>query len=302
MKCFRIDFNELLKITLLNKENLIPPREHITRYTSEYILYMVTKGVINLKLNSDKIRLAPGDIFLFDKGDFQTPLDATNCEYNYIHFETDSVVTLELTEEEYKRKIDEKAKECNLADFNGDKVYENCYVLIRQKYTITDKSMLEHLSGIFEKNKLTFESKNPSRRMEISSAVCSLFFRLEEMGSEKRRKAYYTARQIADYIEKNFTLPITGSDIENRFFVNFDYANRIFEENMNCSLIRYRNLVRINHAKNRLSNTDMPLGIIAEQTGFESLQYFSRLFKKYEGITPSAYRKRIRSMETYGDK
>lgn len=302
MKCFEIDFNELLKVTLLNKENLVPPSEHITRYTTEYILYMVTKGELLLRLNGEDIRLEPGDIFVFDKGDFQTPTKATQCEYYYLHFETESIETLELTEEQYKERIKEKSKKCNLADFHGNESYENCYGLIRQKYTVNDKSEWEYYVGIFEKNKLTFESRNPIRRMEITFSVYSLFFKMEEQGMEKNGKAYYTVRKITEYIEKNFAMPINGSDIENRFFVNFDYANRMFDKYMNCSIIKYRNLVRVNQAKNRLSNTDMPICLIAEQAGFESLQYFSRLFKKFEGITPSDYRKKIRSLEIYADK
>lgn len=302
MKCFRIDFNKLLRITLLNKESFVPPREHRTRYTSEYILYAVTKGVLKLKVNGTETELMTGDICLFDKGDFQESAEPTCCEYYYIHFATESIETFELTEEQYRKEISEKKKKCNTLNFTGSECYENCYVLLKQKYTVADKVIWEYFTGVLEKNKLNFESRYPGRRMEISNAICLMFFKLEELGEENHKTVYYTVRKIVDYIEKNFAQPVSGRDIERIFFLSYDYANRMFEEQMNSSIIKYRNFVRINHAKNMLSATDLPLAEISEQTGFENQQYFSRIFKKFEGITPSGYRRKMRSMETDADK
>jgi AraC-like DNA-binding protein len=47
-------------------------------------------------------------------------------------------------------------------------------------------------------------------------------------------------------------------------------------------------------AEHLLSKTDMPIREIAVSTGLESPEYFSRVFKKYNGVSPMQYRKEHR--------
>ena len=47
---------------------------------------------------------------------------------------------------------------------------------------------------------------------------------------------------------------------------------------------------RIQEAKSLLTSTELSIADIAEQTGFGSESYFCKLFRRYEGMTPSAFR------------
>ena len=62
---------------------------------------------------------------------------------------------------------------------------------------------------------------------------------------------------------------------------------------MGCSIFKYRNIVRINNAKIKMLTSNSTIGEIADETGYESISYFSRIFKKYEGISPSEYQRRM---------
>ena len=53
MKCFSIDFGQMLKVTRLDSSKFSPPREHVTRQTNEYILYIVTEGRLHLWVDGD---------------------------------------------------------------------------------------------------------------------------------------------------------------------------------------------------------------------------------------------------------
>ena len=55
--------------------------------------------------------------------------------------------------------------------------------------------------------------------------------------------------------------------------------------------IEYINLTRIKEAQIQLVSTNEPIKVIAMEVGIDNLAYFSRLFKKYVGNTPSEYRK-----------
>ena len=109
----------------------------------------------------------------------------------------------------------------------------------------------------------------------------------------KFRKIYDTAREIAAYIERHYAEAITGEDIEEKFFLTFDHANRIFHKTMGCSIIKYRNIVRIQYAKAKMRATNMPVKEIAMEVGFENAHYFSRMFKKNEGLSPSEYKRKF---------
>lgn len=51
MRCFLFDFQQLLRVQLLKMETLIPPVMYITRYASEYIMYVMIDGVMKLEVN-----------------------------------------------------------------------------------------------------------------------------------------------------------------------------------------------------------------------------------------------------------
>lgn len=291
MKYFKISLNEIMKVELLGFARMIPPAKHVSRYANPYILYAVTKGQLKLKLNGEPLVLNQGDIFLFNKGDIQAPGGVGQGEYYYLHFDLDNIELIESSEEEYYNEILAKRNRyINSNAYNLD-CYNNYYVYIRQDNKIEDSQMFDHLIELLKANRITVSSKYPENRLNISANVQSFFMKLEAIDEPKKEKAYYKALEIARYIEQHFKEPISAETIESNFFISFDYANRIFEKNMKFSIIKYRNTVRMNHAKIKLATTNMMMSEIASEVGFESEQYFSRIFKKYEGITPTAYRK-----------
>ena len=87
-------------------------------------------------------------------------------------------------------------------------------------------------------------------------------------------------------------LAVDSKIIEKLFSINYDYANRIFKQYFGLSINRYRNKRRIDRAKFLLVTTDKTLEEIAQEVGFDDKYYFSRLFAKYEGISPLQYRSR----------
>ncbi|MES2062462.1 MAG: helix-turn-helix domain-containing protein [Bacteroidota bacterium] len=60
-------------------------------------------------------------------------------------------------------------------------------------------------------------------------------------------------------------------------------------------------LYRIQHTSAIISNTITALNInkIADQTGFESISYFSKLFKKKNGVSPNMFRKTLMRIITF---
>ena len=64
-----------------------------------------------------------------------------------------------------------------------------------------------------------------------------------------------------------------------------------FKKQYNVSPMRYLTLVRIEQAKLLLTNNDSPISIIAGEVGIDNPVYFTEVFTKAVGVSPTAYRK-----------
>lgn len=103
----------------------------------------------------------------------------------------------------------------------------------------------------------------------------------EEPASIKTIKQY-----INEHFHENLTLDmITGSA-----YLSPGYASRLFKKELNISIMDYLLKVRMEEAKKLLKIPDLQIDVIAARTGYADSSYFTKVFRKYEGMTPSQYR------------
>jgi len=96
--------------------------------------------------------------------------------------------------------------------------------------------------------------------------------------------------QILEWIRVNIHEPLNVGQIADTFSMNPDHLTRLFKKNIGMSTIRYINTLKLNRAKELLCTTNKIIKDIAYELGFEDDKYFMKLFKSYEGITPSKFR------------
>lgn len=97
-------------------------------------------------------------------------------------------------------------------------------------------------------------------------------------------------RKAMDYIESNYANTLTLNLVATYVHLSPAYLSRIFSEKMGVGFTEYLAQVRLKKAKQRLRMSTETIDQIAAATGFNSSSYFSAIFKKHEGITPSEYR------------
>lgn len=92
------------------------------------------------------------------------------------------------------------------------------------------------------------------------------------------------------YISQNFAQNLNLNMVAAHVNLNPAYFSTLFKQSTGSSFKEYLNMVRIEESKRLLANTEYSIIDIALATGFEDQSYFSKVFKRYTGLTPKQYR------------
>ncbi|NOU99974.1 response regulator [Paenibacillus planticolens] len=113
---------------------------------------------------------------------------------------------------------------------------------------------------------------------------------------ENQQKDKNVIFEIAEYLEKHYHEDVTLQDIAGRFFLSREYISRKFKQEFEVNLSDYLGQIRMSKAKVLLRNPHLRISQVAEMVGYQDEKYFSKVFKKLEGITPNEYRKTSNSI------
>lgn len=95
---------------------------------------------------------------------------------------------------------------------------------------------------------------------------------------------------IYKFIEKNYQTQISLADIAAQVNMSKEYFSRFFSKIMKKSFFTFLNEYKINRACKLLIETDKQISEVCYASGFESIAFFYRLFKKYKNCQPKNYR------------
>jgi len=94
---------------------------------------------------------------------------------------------------------------------------------------------------------------------------------------------------VENHYQENITVQMACDELS----FNYHYFCRLFKCATGKTFIQYLNFVRIKHVEKLILTTEKTITQIMCDTGFSSLNYLNRIFKSYNGITPSAFRKEV---------
>ena len=98
-------------------------------------------------------------------------------------------------------------------------------------------------------------------------------------------------QRVILYIKQNYDKEITNGKIGEVFGYHSYYLNRLFKSSMGITIHQALIKERIKISKRLLAETELPINVVALESGFSNQAQFSNLFRKYECCTPYEYRK-----------
>ena len=101
---------------------------------------------------------------------------------------------------------------------------------------------------------------------------------------------------ICDYLDRNVEGRVTFQELCRQFSVSESSMKKIFREGIGSGAMDFYNRCKIDRAKKMIREKEENFTEIADRLGYNSVQYFSRHFKKATGMTPSQYAESIRNM------
>lgn len=105
------------------------------------------------------------------------------------------------------------------------------------------------------------------------------------------------ARQMVYYVRNNYAKNITSESLCEEFHCSRSHLSKIFNAEIKKTLPEYVAELRIEAAKDLLRYSALGIGDVALSVGFNQPYYFTAIFKKRVGVTPSTYRKRYSSRD-----
>lgn len=117
---------------------------------------------------------------------------------------------------------------------------------------------------------------------------------IEHMGKKENYSASSQARLqlMMQYIHQKSAYNISLSDIADQAKVSKSTALNLFQRYLGISPVTYLINYRLQEAAKLLASTEKKITVISKDTGFDSVDYFCKAFKKYYKLTPTEYRKK----------
>ena len=122
-------------------------------------------------------------------------------------------------------------------------------------------------------------------------AIFALLIRKTEKESAPQSRYFDKISFIIRNMNKEYHMNYSLDDYADMCNMSKFHFLRIFKSITGTSPLEYRNNIRLDHAKEFLADTNMPINEIARRSGFSSATYFCDAFKKKNGVSPSQYRK-----------
>lgn len=251
---------------------------------NDYEIIIGIKGTQYIQQDDEKYEINPGDVLFLVPGMLHfgyAPSDEGTRSY-WLHFFCNAKEEI-LTKSEAYQEI--------ISAFDTNKLHES--ILLPTFFSLFDTT-----KPLIYLNQILHIANSPyytylSTDYLVSELVIELtqqFINLVNSSVAKEIPGDNKFSQILEWVRINATKKISVKMVANKFNFTADYLTRLFRKNIGVSTLKYINTIKISKSKELLINSNSNIKKISHLICFKDEKYFMKLFKEFEGVTPSQYR------------
>jgi YesN/AraC family two-component response regulator len=297
---FYYDSELLPQVRLIGKVRYVEPWIHFARCIDEYLIYVIRDGAMFIKENGIHYHLKKNDFFVLEPNKPHEGYEKATCNYYYIHFKSKGIAPIAKEDENaYITEMLEKRRK-SIHSYNLDEGnITDSLTCLPKHFTLPDsmeyRPLLQTALDVYNKREEQYKriASVDVHRFLLNVAHEFLLYKGKVDNSVHVRKSEFIAEQIRSWLNSHYAQKINSKVLEDMFEINFDYINRIFTQITGQTIFNYLNTLRIVQAKELIRTTNLTFTEISYLVGIEDKYYFSRLFKKMTGMTPTEYFKSI---------
>lgn len=245
-------------------------------------LVIVLSGSATHNVNDESYPVSRGDVFVVGGDTAHNYTDISDFHIYNIMYQPEVV---NFSQYDITKSVGFHALFLVEPYFNKQHGYKN-----RLKLSPSNFSLIK---SIADKMLNEYNSQNAGRETIINSLFIMLVVELSRLytfDDQSTKNDIINIAKTASYIENHFTDDLSVSSLADLVHYSERHFARLFKETYSMTPMDYIASLRIRHACTLLSDTALPIAEISMQCGYSDNNYFSRVFKKYKGVTPSQFR------------
>lgn len=265
------------------------------------ILIFITDGCCCITYNNTDYRLEAGDVFFVPAKHHYTrrPVDNTLCTMQYVHFTLrDNLNHADIFE--IKKHIEAEQNKLNTDIASGTSLIFPSSIYMSNKTSLSDFDKIKKdLDGI----DMFSAKRNLTSGLQSQINLCDILLRI----SKKTIESVYNDASLSgspsfpqklqnaiSYIVHHSNEQITLEDMANHCHISKQQLARYFKNAFGKTPINYITEYKLSRAKELLWHQDaLTIKEISTDLGFTNQYYFTRVFTKFTGETPTEFRRRI---------
>lgn len=162
-----------------------------------------------------------------------------------------------------------------------------------QLYTYFGNNYPVFVDVNLEKSKLLSDLTTPLTFIDLLKRIESKITFFEHYVTEQQaNQDTQFKNQLIDYVTEHLSDKLTLKQVAEFFHFNYSYFSSYFSRLFDTTFVDFITQVRLEKAKKLLEQNELNISEIAELTGFSDVNYFSKVFKKHIGTSPTSYRRK----------
>ncbi|MFC0272032.1 AraC family transcriptional regulator [Metabacillus herbersteinensis] len=254
--------------------------KHLKRVFTVFDLLYVKSGELFITENNEPFTIKSGQYFILvpgvehfgHKGCFE------NTEVYWLHF---------LLEQEYSIVENGMGNWSEIQRSEGDFVRPAKFLFRIPNYgSIQNVNFVEKLL----ENVVSLNHQTPDFPLRQQIYFEEFLLQLQKEALNIPTAAEKVVEETLKYIQENYKEDIKMENLAKVLHFHPDYITRCMQKTLGMTPNQYLNYYRISQAKRLLSSTENKMAAISKEVGILDSTYFSKLFKKIEGLSPLEYR------------